>query len=78
MSGIPDAIHVETGEVGMMKRVESKSPGMSLPGTIATLSNVLVGGSVLLPYSSSQDGVLERCFLLWAVYWASHCGPWAS
>ena len=40
MSGIPDAIHVETGEVGMMKRVESKSPGMSLPGTIATLSNV--------------------------------------
>ena len=57
MSGIPDAIKVEAGEPGMMKHAESKSPGVSLPGTIATLSNLLVGGSsVLLPYAFRLSG----------------------
>ncbi|CAE7778248.1 AVT1A [Symbiodinium sp. CCMP2456] len=57
MSGIPDAIEVEACEAGMMKHSESKSPGVSLPGTIATLSNVLVGGSsVLLPYAFQLSG----------------------
>ncbi|CAE7558771.1 AVT1A [Symbiodinium sp. CCMP2592] len=57
MSGKPDAIEVEAGEVDMMERADSKSPGMSLPGTIATLSNVLVGGSsVLLPYAFQLSG----------------------